>query len=162
MEKQMFRTSATRRSRFAALAFGGFLALTTSFATGQAQSTSPTEPRELLRSIISGWQNGSDTSSFLSPQMAAVVKQQTQDTGIYKEIQGIGTVGNVEILSQQQLPKGTIYFMRAQGQNGYTDWLVGIGSESGRADYITFAVGNNPAPAPFAAPLCYFVGPYLC
>ena len=135
-----------------------------SFASpaGNAQSPDSIEPRQLLRSIISGWQSGSDVSSFLSPQMLAVVKQQTQDTGVYKEIQELGTVDKIEIASQQQLPKGTIYLMRAEHQNGYTAWLVGIGSASGRADYITFAVGSNPPPASLAAPVCYFVGPYLC
>jgi hypothetical protein len=154
--------SAARRPRLSAFILSGILALITPFATASAQSPGAVEPRDLLRSIISGWQNGSDTSSFLSPQMAAIVKEQTQGTGSYKEIQAIGTVGNVEIMHQQQLPKGTIYYMRAEGQNGYTDWLVGIGNASGRADYITFVVANNPPPAPLAAPLCYFVGSYLC
>ena len=77
----------------------------------------PADISRFLEELIAGWQSGSDTSYLASPYILDVVKVQTKGKGLYDELAVPGPVTGVKVLSQQALPKGTLYAMSATHQS---------------------------------------------
>lgn len=145
------------------------LTATVAWAAGDATSSAPPSAKpaadmgRFLTELASGWQTGKDTSHLASAYILDVVKVQTKGKGYYQDLADLGPVTGARVLSQQQLPKGTLYAMAATHEHGGSAWLIGIDAKTGMATYVAIPeMSKAPQLTEAAHPACLMGAGDLC
>jgi hypothetical protein len=135
------------------LILAGLFGAILSASASQAQN----DPRMVLQAVIQQLQTGTPNPMWYGQELWGLISQQTGNSGIYPQLQQLGTVKSVTIDGSIQLPSGPVYAMTAQHQNGNSFWNIGISTYSNRIEYANFSIessmplpdpGRSPSPAP--------------
>ena len=98
--------------------------------------------RQVLREMILQLQTGTPNPQWYGRDLWMTMAMQTGNTGVYPQLRLLGSVSDVQLTGQTQLPAGILYAMAARHQNGQSNWLVGVNNLSRRIEYATFEVAN--------------------
>ncbi len=98
--------------------------------------------RQVLREMILQLQTGTPNPQWYGRDLWMTMAMQTGNTGVYPQLRLLGSVTDVQLTGQTQLPAGILYAMAARHQNGQSNWLVGVNNLSRRIEYATFEVAN--------------------
>jgi hypothetical protein len=102
------------------------------------------DPREVLKAVVYQLQTGTPNPTWYGTQLWQTIAMQTQNTGRYHDLVQLGTVIDVTIAYQMQLPGGPLYSMVARHQNGNSAWYLGISDFTRRIEVGSFSVGSAP------------------
>jgi hypothetical protein len=115
---------------------------TTRTASAQA------DPRQILAAVIQQLQTGTPNPTWYGPQLWQTIAFQTNNSGVYMQLVQLGTVTNVVLNGQTQLPAGPVYSLMVQHQGGVSAWLLGISLYTNRIEYANFSIGSAPQQLP--------------
>lgn len=110
------------------------------------------DPRRILAGMIEQLQTGTPNPMWYGAQLWQTIAMQTGNTGVYPQLAQLGSVQDVIVTQQQQLPQGWLFAMTAQHSNGHSIWQMGVSSITNRIEYANFNVGASPTPPPNPQP----------
>ncbi len=117
-------------------------------ATWAARAGAESNPRIVTRQLIEQLQTGKPREVELGPSVRKVIADQTNNTGVYRSLAGLGAVSGVLLNNTVPLKRGTLYALTATHDRGTSTWYVGIGADSQRVEYFEFKVARAATPLP--------------
>ncbi len=107
-----------------------------------------TDPRQILANVINQLQTGTPNPQFYGQLLWYTIAQQTNNSGVYPALSQLGSVTDIQVNQQQQMPGGILFSMTAKHQNGGSSWNLGISQVTNRIEYANFSVSAQSMPLP--------------
>lgn len=125
-----------------------FTMVATTVTTWATRAGAEGNPRIVTRQLIEQLQTGKPREIELGPSVRKVIADQTNNTGVYRSLVGLGAVTEILLDNTVPLKRGTLYALTAKHDKGTSTWYVGIGADSQRVEYFEFKVARAATPLP--------------
>jgi hypothetical protein len=116
----------------------GAIASSGALSVAEAQIAPSPPVTSVVEQIIKGWQTSNTAKELISAEMQAVADKQTGGSGTYQGLVALGAVASTRVMSEQVLPKDTLFAAQVTHAKGASAWLIGIDQPTRLASHIAF------------------------